>query len=171
MAILKFTGLAASVVFLHACVSVYTDQRGVNTISNTRATTHDSYIFRNIVYFKNASPYCTAKVFSGLVKQPVHAKKRFNPVKESFVLKKGGGEHFIEYNFNADNYYRTKVEWYGLRGRYLNTEYIGHAASSDIYHYNINKQHMGEQAIELSNKSRQECWRGHGKNVNVNIYQ
>lgn len=119
-------------------------------------------IFKNIVYFQNSTPYCTAKVFAGLVDQPVHSKKRFNPVKQSFVLKKGGGEHFIEYNFNTANYFRTKIEWYDAKGHYLNTEYIGHATADDVYHYHVSEQHMGEQRIKLSNQFRKECWRRGG---------
>lgn len=135
-------------LFLQGCV----------TVGWTPTNDSSQNIFRNIVYFKNTSPYCTAKVFAGLVKQPVHAKKRFNPVKAAFVLKKGGGEHFIEYNFNTNNYFRTKIEWYDSKGRYLNTEYIGHATADDVYHYHIDEQHMGEQRIKLSNQFRRECW-------------
>lgn len=130
-----------------------------------------STVFRNIVYFRNNSPYCTAKVFAGIVKQPVHAKKLFNPVKTSFALKRGGGEHFIEYNFNLSNYYRTKIEWYNADNEYINTEYIGHATSNDDYKYQISKDLMGEQFIKLSNSSRRECWRRRNGDININIHR
>lgn len=160
----------AVVAMLQGCAYVATGW-DVAPQGQSTASHRENTIFRNIIYFKNASPYCTAKVFAGLVKQPVHAKKRFNPVKKTFVLKRGGGEHFIEYNFNTNNFYRTKVEWYGRRGQYLNTEYIGHATSADAYQYQVDKKHMGELRITLSNPTRKACWQQKNGNVNINIYQ
>lgn len=170
MSIFRLVTAIVGVGLIQGCAYVAS---GWETTPNGQpaVTSRENTIFRNIIYFKNTSPYCTAKVFAGLVKQPVHAKKHFNPVKQSFVLKMGGGEHFVEYNFNTNNFYRTKVEWYGQHKEYLNTEYIGHATSADTYKYLVDKAHMGELRVNLSNQTRKECWKQKNNSVNINIYQ
>lgn len=157
------------IVFLQGCAGVSMGWEPIDPKVGIPVG-NGNYVFKNIVYFKNTTPYCVAKISSVKVKQPVHQKTRFNPVKKTFVLDSGGEEGFIQYSFNTNNHYRTKIDWY-FKGRRINSEYIGHVGSGDEYTYNVNRYHMGEQRINLTNQHREECWKRSRKDVNINIYQ
>ncbi len=128
---------------------------GLDTRGWDGTYSQNSTIFRNTLYFKNTTPYCTAQVLAGKVKQSPYQETEFNPVPKSFILHKGGGSHFIEATLNTKRKYCTKINWYDRHENFLNTEYIG---SDKEYQYLIQPEHMGKQFINLNNIHRKECW-------------
>lgn len=107
--------------------------------------------------FKNKQPYCSFKVLSGRVNQPIREKIKFNPVKRAFILLKSGDSKFIEYNFNTHNHYLTPIEvLHNPTGEILEKLYVGHDGSGQDYEYEVVRQLGGTQRIQLRS-SREEC--------------
>lgn len=159
----RLLSLVVGSLCLQGCVGNYSSPYNGNVTaeksgSQAAGGRGGNYVFRNTVYFKNVTPYCVAVVASGETPRPAYRKKLFNPVKKSITLQYGGGEAYVDYNFNLNNQYRTMVKWYSLDRRYLNTEYIGSLDFNDSYRYNVKQRNFGEQYLTLSNKQTRECW-------------
>lgn len=157
---LILVSLVGGIVFLQGCAGVSMGWEPIDPKVGIPVG-NGNHVFRNIVHFENKTLYCSVTVTAGQVNQPVHKKTRFNPVKKSFTLHKGGDEHFIEYNFNTNNPPLTEIFWYDRYGNYLNTEKIS---------YNPVREHMGEQYVNLTNHGRKECWEKNDGDVNINVY-
>lgn len=112
------------------------------------AANSENKVFRNVIYYRNNSRYCQVRISPKRIPVPLSQPTRFNPVKNEIVLNYGGEQRFIKYNFHQDKVYQTRIYWY-LNGTYVSQQEID---------YHVVPKHMGEQYIELHNRS-EECQR------------